>query len=198
MLKYQSLKIDSWNKLLNTLVSYGCKKEEVISGSIPESTLKKIIKLVSGNGLQIGGFVGLSHCYLCHHVSGNICTIDLNIQHRGITNPLFMAKKLVDEFNLCKNSMLICGDSVSQMKIFYKLGVKFDFIILDGNHGFDEVLKEIYLSDQILKYNGYLILDDIDFWQGPKLHYKNFPLKYEKIFLDDRAGVFKKPDCIKL
>jgi predicted O-methyltransferase YrrM len=37
----------------------------------------------------------------------------------------------------------------------------FDFIYIDGNHKFDDVLVDFYLSDQVLKCGGYIALDDM-------------------------------------
>jgi len=40
-------------------------------------------------------------------------------------------------------------------------GEKFDFIFIDGNHRFDDVIVDFYLSDQILRTDGLIALDDI-------------------------------------
>lgn len=38
---------------------------------------------------------------------------------------------------------------------------KFDFIYIDGNHRFDDVIVDFYLSDQVLKPGGLLVFDDM-------------------------------------
>jgi len=40
-------------------------------------------------------------------------------------------------------------------------GKKFDLIFIDGNHRFDDILVDFYLSDQVLNPGGFLILDDM-------------------------------------
>lgn len=38
---------------------------------------------------------------------------------------------------------------------------KFDFIFVDGNHRFDDVIVDFYLSDQLIEPNGIIALDDM-------------------------------------
>jgi predicted O-methyltransferase YrrM len=38
---------------------------------------------------------------------------------------------------------------------------RFDFIYIDGNHRFDDVLVDFYLSDQVLTCGGYIAFDDM-------------------------------------
>jgi predicted O-methyltransferase YrrM len=38
---------------------------------------------------------------------------------------------------------------------------RFDFIYIDGNHRFDDVLVDFYLSDQVLRAGGLIVLDDM-------------------------------------
>lgn len=180
--------------LINHVVSWGCRRDQVEWGSMPEDTLRRLANVLTGNGLQIGGFVGISHCYLASSLAknkGTICTIDPNITHNHTDNPMLIAVRLAIRLNL-KNSMFILGYAEEQMKILINQGAKFDFILIDGNHDENFVLSEVLLADQLLKSGGYLVLDDIDDWHGPKSVYMNFPLDYEKIKLDSRAALLQK------
>ena len=38
---------------------------------------------------------------------------------------------------------------------------KFDFIFIDGNHRFDDVLVDFYLSDQLISPGGLIVFDDM-------------------------------------
>jgi predicted O-methyltransferase YrrM len=38
---------------------------------------------------------------------------------------------------------------------------EFDFIYIDGNHRFDDVIVDFYLSDQVLRPGGLMALDDL-------------------------------------
>jgi predicted O-methyltransferase YrrM len=183
-----------WQDLVGRIVQLGYDRDQVLCGSMPEETLSRLSHILSGNGLQIGGFVGVSHCYLAEALrgKGSICTIDPNLTHREIQNPFLVASKMVSHFGLSKNSTLICGYGNDQMRFFADLGVKFDFIILDGNHEYETVVTEIGFATPILKPGGYLVLDDIDYWDGPKKVYNETPAGYNRVTLDSRAGLLQK------
>lgn len=190
-----SISLDSfWDDLINRLVQLKIERNQVVYGSMPANTLFSLSQLLTGNGLQVGGFVGVAHCYLSLALmgKGSICTVDPNLSHRGINNPLLIASQLVSYFNLSKNSMLICGYSEDQMRLFDLMGAKFDFVILDGNHDYFTVMRELFLVDKILKPGGYLVLDDIDHWSGPKKVYNELSAGYNRIELDKRVGLLQK------
>ena len=183
-----------WDELIDYSSGLGYDRDQIIWGSMPKETLLKLSNILSGNGLQVGGFVGVTHCFLAFILKdgGSISTIDHNLVHRGIEDPFIIMSKMVSYFNLSKNSMLICGYAEEQMRIFKSLNVKFDFIVLDGGHDYGSLVEEIHMSSSILKLGGYIVLDDIDHWVGPKMCYANVPKGYTKIILDSRAGVFRK------
>ena len=56
---------------------------------------------------------------------------------------------------------LIEDYSIHALSDLIRAGERFDFVFIDGNHRFDDVLVDFYLSDQILKPGGVLALDDI-------------------------------------
>lgn len=188
----------SWQDAFILLVSqFRLDSEQVRCGSIPEPTLQKLCNYFVGNGLQIGGFVGLTHAYIANHLKNNnqgfICTIDCNVTHRDIKDPIKKLNFLVRHYGFDENSMIILDYAERTMKNYIKLGSKFDFVLLDGNHNYHNVLREIKLANNLLKKNGSIILDDIDHWTGPKKLFENFPLQnYKKIEIDSRAGLFKK------
>lgn len=165
---------------------------------MPESTLSRLKQYFSGNGLQIGGFVGMTHAYIANHLNkaggdGVILTVDCNLTHRGIHDPLHKLDFLVNHYRLNHNSMSVLGLAQNSMSNFSKMGMRFDFILLDGNHELSNVLEEVRLSDRILRHGGRLILDDIDHWDGPRIISKEFPLpNYRRLVLDTRAAVFVK------
>jgi len=190
------------DNLVDHTQNYSLDKNEVHLGSIPQDSIEKIIELINENdlknGLQIGGFVGITHCCLAYALKdkGTMCTIDPNIEHRKIKRPMDIAIIMATEYKLMKNSMFICGYAQQQMEIFYSLGLKFDFILIDGDHQ-ENIYSEIEQADRILKTNGLLIIDDIDHWDFPKKSYENFPLesRYKKIPVNKRIGVLSKLSC---
>ena len=171
-------------------------------GSMPEKTLKIISQYLKGDGLQIGGFVGLTHCYIANYLQekgGTICTIDPNLTHRNIKNPIHIMNHLVNHYEFADNSLIVMGYAIPQMKIFEKIGSKFNFVIIDGTHDENSVMNEVSQADKILKDGGFIILVDIDHWEGPKSVYKNFSFKnYIKVNCDSRAGILMKDLKIEL
>ncbi|MCI0601227.1 MAG: class I SAM-dependent methyltransferase [Beijerinckiaceae bacterium] len=51
--------------------------------------------------------------------------------------------------------------SIHALSGLIRQGEKFDFVFIDGNHRFDDVIVDFYLSDQIVRIGGLIALDDI-------------------------------------
>jgi predicted O-methyltransferase YrrM len=51
--------------------------------------------------------------------------------------------------------------SIHALSRFIKQKTNFDFIFVDGNHRFDDVLVDFYLSDQLLSPGGIIAFDDM-------------------------------------
>jgi len=51
--------------------------------------------------------------------------------------------------------------SIHALSDLIRQTAKFDFIYIDGNHRFDDVIVDFYLSDQILKPGGLIVFDDV-------------------------------------
>ena len=66
------------------------------------------------------------------------------------------AKRLSD-----RQFRLIEDYSIHALSDLIRNGERFDFIFIDGNHRFDDVLVDFYLADQVLKPGGIMALDDI-------------------------------------
>jgi predicted O-methyltransferase YrrM len=84
--------------------------------------------------------------------------------------------------------------SIHAITNFIKVKQKFDYIYIDGNHRFDDILVDFYLSDQVLNINGFLILDDM--WMKSSQLVKKFistNREYEEIKTNiENIAVFKK------
>jgi predicted O-methyltransferase YrrM len=84
--------------------------------------------------------------------------------------------------------------SIHAITNFIQVKHKFDYIYIDGNHRFDDILVDFYLSDQVLNINGFLILDDM--WMKSTLLVKKFistNRDYEEINTSVKnIAVFKK------
>jgi predicted O-methyltransferase YrrM len=62
--------------------------------------------------------------------------------------------------------------SIHALSDLIRRGERFDFIYIDGNHRFDDVLVDFYLSDQALKLGGHIAFDDT--WMGSIKTVANF------------------------
>src|SRR4029079_7126758 len=58
-----------------------------------------------------------------------------------------------------KRFQLLEEYSIHALSDFIRAGKTFDFIFIDGNHRFDDVLVDFYLADQVLEVAGWMILD---------------------------------------
>lgn len=125
--------------------------------------------LKSGNNiknfLEIGSAAGGSS-YLFDHVFDldNIIIIDDNNHSKSKFRPEILKKTKgeVSEF---------IGDSKHPDAIGFikKLKLKFDIILIDGDHTYDGVMSDIKNYSKFLSGNGFLILHDIEICQGVKV-----------------------------
>jgi hypothetical protein len=51
--------------------------------------------------------------------------------------------------------------SIHALSNLIRKRAKFNFIFIDGNHRFDDVIVDFYLSDQILQPGGLVVFDDM-------------------------------------
>lgn len=193
MMKIEKINV-TYDMLVAFQVKQGCNESVVRVNSIPQRDLNKLLPYLQGQGLQIGGFLGIAHCYLASQLykRATIWTVDPNNKHCGIKQPFKMAYEMVKHFNLLRNSVLITNFANEQIQIFQTCNMIFDFIILDGNHDKNQVAHEVRECAKILKTNGFLILDDIDHWQGPKKVYNDLNSDFKKIPLTSRIGLLQK------
>lgn len=185
------------------LVSTGCQQSEVEAGSMPPGSLDYAWSLIAPHlpagpvrGLHIGNFVGVSlafftHAAAKHHADSFIVSIDPNIPHRGIENPMQKVIGLLEHFGLENNSVLLSGYSLEKNYandgLNYETGEarstnlyaaqpsctrqlrhllalcpgRFDFAMIDGNHDGDYLSGELVIINQLLRPEGMLLLDDV-------------------------------------
>lgn len=187
----------SWQSALELAANYfKLDQQELSQVSIPLKVLEDLHPYFSGNGLQIGGFIGLTHLYIANYLKskkGTLTTIDPNLHHESVSNCFQIMSFLTNKYKLHTNSLLVCGYSDPQINVLKSLGVSYDFVIVDGYHDEINVDRDVLLADQVLKTGGHLIMDDIDYWEAPRLYYQNFPLEgYEKIDVNPRVGLLRK------
>lgn len=116
----------SWKAAVDFLEKQGCPRNEVILGSMPETSLQLIAKVLRTNfheesivGIHVGNFVGVSLAFLADvarsiHPDSIIIAVDPNLPHRGIENPQKHVSSLLQHFSLTKNVVILAAYSLEK------------------------------------------------------------------------------------
>lgn len=128
------------------------------------------------------------------HPESVIVSVDPNVPHRGVDNPQDMVLGLMTRYGLESSWLPIAGftlkrgeltelqnhkKSTTAFSSYYgfapeyvlhnleKLGVQFDFALIDGNHDAEYLNREIQFLSKLVRPGGFLFLDDVDEeWDG--------------------------------
>jgi hypothetical protein len=227
-----------YQEALAYLESRGCDALQVREGSMPKLSLEfcqdRIAKSVRCRpvlGLHIGNFVGVSLAYFAWVVRqmdecSLILSIDPNIPHRGIFNPLQHAIGLLNFFGLQRNALVLTGYSLeksisndginfgdydpvreytqelsceNQLHLLAQVVRRVDFCVIDGNHDPEYLLREVHCVDSMLADGGLLILDDVDwrFAEIEDIFHKHGNIGYTTVGADGRVGILRKPEAAR-
>lgn len=224
----------NYDKAVNYLVEQKCADAyTIMEGSIPEASLDFcvpfICELYQGRpllGIHVGNFVGLSLAFFANltrtlHSDSRLVSIDPNIRHRGVANPLNTVIGLLNRFGLQDNCLILTGYSLEVNPYVEKQAgnnplisafdqglscaqqlqglamispASYEFFVIDGNHLGSYLTREIASADRLLKPGGLLILDDITpYWGDIQEVYETIdPTRYHKLGSDGRVGILKK------
>ncbi len=69
--------------------------------------------------------------------------------------------KQVEKMNNAKIFKWISDYSIHSLSTLISKKERFDFIFIDGNHRFDDVIVDFYLCDQLVEPNGIIAIDDM-------------------------------------
>jgi predicted O-methyltransferase YrrM len=111
--------------------------------------------------LEIGFAYGFSTTWILdalrsHTNSGHVAVDPFEITLWGGVG-LAQVKRL----NPTPNFEWISEHSIHALSNLIKSQLKYDFIYIDGNHRFDDVLVDFYLSDQLASPGGLMVFDDM-------------------------------------
>lgn len=223
----------NWSDAHSFLSGLGCDRSQVSDGSIPEQSLnyssellKQYIEARPVLGLHVGNFVGIS---LCHYVDlarrldskSTVVSIDANLTHRGIRNPMEKVINCLNYFGLQDSAMILTGYSLEKSVSHYGVALtadydpeaafgtemscenqlpaltrlmkgRFDFAVIDGNHESSYVSREIGLVHALLKPGGVLVMDDVHWSELGAIYTTLHPAQFEHIGTDGRVGLAKK------
>ncbi|MFC2102921.1 hypothetical protein ACFLSS_00665 [Bacteroidota bacterium] len=189
---------------IQKLVEKELDEEQIREGSIPENSLdflfktimRKLYELAPIKVLHIGNFVGVSLLYITESIlkinpSSIVVSIDPNISHRGINNPMKYVNYLLNQFGFQKNSIILTGYSLEKnisndgnplyflksdntlnsesgycsssiLENLIKIDANFNFALIDGNHEGNYLRREIELINKLLDKDGFLVIDDVN------------------------------------
>lgn len=158
------------------------------------------------------------------HPDGLVISIDPNIAHQGVENPQQYVTRLAEHFGLTRQHVLIVGytleknmgdgnDSASEAKTdasmrqshesapedvlphLARLGVKIDFVLIDGNHDAAYLTRELQWIEQMLNERAILIFDDVsEYWARMQNVYETLASgrEYVEVGRDSRLGILIK------
>lgn len=224
----------TYNAAMDFLVDCGLNADQIKSVSMDEpsllfcaAALQKLEIQEAVYGLHIGNAVGMSLAYFSHvvqelHPDSIMASIDPNIHHEGVDNPLSKVIALLNHFGFQNRNLILTGYTLeknissdghvsgsydpvvevehehsceNQLDILDRMGgFKFHFCVIDGNHDPVYLRREIDSVDRLLKPGGILILDDVSRrWRDLQRVYQSIePSKYDDLGTDGRVGILRK------
>lgn len=112
--------------------------------------------------LEIGSYKGRTTSALLNHTPGSITTVD---NFKGPTDePEVIGLRAEFDRNVPKHPRLkvLVGDSAKVMADLGSEGYDFDLILIDGDHRTPGVRADVVAAWPLLRENGYMFFDDID------------------------------------
>ena len=188
------------------LVSLSKEEAELIYIILTQTEVKKT--------LEIGFAYGCSAAYIISATNSIHYAIDAKQEERwnnlGIKN--------LEKLKLDHHLRLQHDWSHNALPELLKQGLKFDFVLIDGDHKFDGIMNDFYYVDLLLNFGGYVLFDDlymkstqivVNWITTNRLDYKqidlpdgrvygNFAL-FQKVDIDERTwehfNEFRNEEC---
>lgn len=158
------------------------------------SVYKKLIRQIPNDGLvaEIGVYKGRSTRYLCKECVANqrkIYAIDTwegtpgEITEQEITRGISVYQIFLSNMQQCGYDKFVTAyklDSLVAAEKFQKEDIKFDLVLLDGDHHYENVIKEIPAWLKCLKSGG--IIGGHDYYNTIKMGGQGVRLAVDKYF----------------
>lgn len=155
------------------------------------------------------------------HPDSVVVSIDPNIPHRGIDAPHDLVTGLMTRYSLEANWLPITGFTLARTAVrdvlnrrngptafasyhgfsatfslrnLRRLGLKFDFVLIDGNHNAGYLKREIDVLAELVRPGGLLFLDDVDeYWEGVVEVFKSLDdRRFKRAAHKGRVGVVRR------
>ena len=129
---------------------------------IDETKGAELNRLVRENGTKDSLEIGLAYGFSTIWIMDALASDGHHIALDPFQSPLWKGVGATQAQRLPGKRFELLEDySIHALSDFIRAGKRFDFIFIDGNHRFDDVLVDFYLSDQALKVGGLMVLDDM-------------------------------------
>jgi len=154
------------------------------------------------------------------HAGSVVMSIDPNAPHRGMDNPKDLVTGLMARYDLLDNWLPLTGFTLERTGIadisnrnagttkfasYYgfgaahvlanlaKVGTRFDFALIDGNHNSGYLRREIDRLSRLIRPGGLLFLDDLDeHWSGVTEVFDGLDhRRFQRLARGGRAGVVR-------
>jgi predicted O-methyltransferase YrrM len=142
----QPIKLDGITRLS---IAQGAQINQIIRNS--ETT----------KSLEIGFAYGFSTVWILDGLRSRRNSRHVAIDPFEITAWCGVGLQQVKRLSVAPNFEWINEYSILALSRLIKSGEKFDFVFIDGNHRFDDVLVDFYLSDQLVSPGGLMAFDDL-------------------------------------
>ncbi|WP_353400715.1 class I SAM-dependent methyltransferase [Pseudophaeobacter arcticus] len=148
-------------------------------------------------------------------------SVDPAIPHRGIDAPHDLVTGLMTRYGLEANWLPVTGFSLERsgvadvlnrkashtrfssyngfsatesLRSLIRMGQKFDFALIDGNHSGPYLRREIKMLFELVRPNGLLFLDDVDEnWAGVVKVFENLDSgAFKRVAHENRVGVVRR------
>lgn len=155
------------------------------------------------------------------HPESVVMSIDPNIPHRGVDSPHDLVTALMTRYGLQANWLPITAFTLDRsglvgvlnrksgttphfsyygfaatqaLRNLERLGLKFDFVLIDGNHNEGYLRREVSALMGLVRPGGILFFDDVDEnWEGVTAVFEGLdPSRFRRVAHEDRIGVVRR------
>jgi len=191
------LRNDILSDYKNLFISRGLSYDKLLSGSIKEQETSLLWSIIVERKpsvvLQVGTFVGYSSIILAealrYNGAGILYSVDPEVMHRGIENPVDIAREIMKKrglekyvkfirgwFSNCYGIGLMSGNEANNIQIVSQSLLKeiapLDFVFIDGDHSTLSCINDFVAVKDFLGNNGIVAFHDSNTWYSVLLSIK--------------------------
>ena len=181
----------------NLFISRGLLYDRLLSGSIKEQETSLLWNIIVERKpsvvLQVGTFVGYSSIIIAealrYNGAGILYSVDPEVMHRGIANPVDIAREITEKrglekyvkfirgwFSNCLGIGLMSGNETNNIQIVSQSLLKeiapLDFVFIDGDHTTLSCINDFVAVKDFLGNNSIVAFHDSNKWYSVMLAIK--------------------------